>query len=724
MTRWTCLRLKMALLCLPFVVVIGCGETPTDVQDPGSTNATLTGHERMVKLIRELADDLPNQTGDYGSLLLRRGESELKLIPPTGSERDLFGAHFVVGASALKLGDIKKAREHLETAYGLLPKAKHDLTNEQYQTSIFWCALTHFRIGEIENCIAGCTSDSCIMPIKGTGIHKQQAGSKKCIEYLNELLKLNPKHLQARWLLNVAYMTIDGYPLEVPTQFLVSLTAFESEESFPRFINVAAGMGLNTVSLSGGCIVDDFDGDGLPDVVVSTTNPTGQLRYYRNEGTGKFSDQTSAAGLTGLLGGLNIIQADYDNDGDVDVLVLRGAWRSGGDHHPNSLLQNNGHGHFVDVTFDSGLGDVHSATQTATWADFDNDGDLDLYIGNEKLPSQFFINDGDGHFADNAQQAGVLNDRFAKGVVAGDFNDDRWPDIYVSNLEGPNRLYLNKGDGTFKDVAPDLGVTGPSSSFPAWFWDFDNDGDLDLWVGSCLWSTDELVKQYLGEDPGTEADCLYQSDGKGGFKDVAAEQNISRVTHPMGANFGDLDNDGFLDFYLGTGYPGYDGVMPNLMFRNRSGQGFSNVTSAGGFGHLQKGHGIAFADLDNDGDQDVFAELGGAYLGDRFANAVFENPGFGNHWIKIKLIGRRSNRSAIGARIRLEIDDAGKNRTIFRWVNSGGSFGANPLRQEIGLGKAQRVKRLEIYWPTSDTTQTFSNVQVDRSLEITEEESG
>ena len=703
------------------LVVIGCSEsTPEDDPSMIKSAARPLGHQRMLKLLDGIVARLPNEGGDVGSAPLRIGEEQLAALPATGLDRQRISGHYLIGETALKLGDNTKARKHFEAVYELLPKVKNQLTKEKYERALLMCALTHLRIGEVENCVHGCTSDSCLLPIRGNGIHTRQAGSRQAIEYLNELLERNPNHLRGRWLLNIACMTIGGYPDDVPAQFLVGPEVFESDEPFPRFFNVSAELGLNTVSLSGGCIVDDFDDDGLLDVVASTTNPMGQLRYFHNDGTGTFTDQTDEAGLTGLRGGLNIIQADYDNDGDLDVLVLRGAWRTKAPFHPNSLLQNDGRGHFIDVTFDSGLGEFHYPTQTATWADFDNDGDLDLYIGNEKQPSQLFDNDGHGHFTDIARVAGVLNDRFTKGVVAGDFNGDRLPDIYVSNLEADNRLYRNNGDGTFTDVAPELNVTRPSSSFPTWFWDFNNDGHLDLWVGSCLWSTEELVNGYLGRPHGTEPDCLYQGDGNGGFREVAAQQNIIQVTHPMGCNFGDLDNDGFLDFYLGTGYPGYDGLMPNLMFHNRGGGGFSNVTTDGGFGHLQKGHGIAFADLDNDGDQDVFAELGGAYLGDVFANAVFENPGFQNNWIKIKLIGTRSNRCAIGARIRIEIDDAGTDRTVFKWVNSGGTFGANPFRQEIGIGKATRIKLLEIYWPTSDITEKFSNVAANQLLEITE----
>ena len=184
--------------------------------------------------------------------------------------------------------------------------------------------------------------------------------------------------------------------------------------------------------------------------------------------------------------------------------------------------------------------------------------------------------------------------------------------------------------------------------------------------------------------------------------------------------FGDVDNDGFPDFYLGTGYASYEGLMPNLLFRNRGGTGFSDVTTAAGVGHLQKGHGVAFADFDNDGDQDIFIQLGGAYAGDAFGNALFQNPGFGHHWITLKLVGKKSNRSAIGARIRVEIEEEGKKRSVYKWVNSGGSFGANPLRQEIGVGKVTKIDVLEVFWPTSGRTQKFRDLAVDQFIEITE----
>jgi len=256
-----------------------------------------------------------------------------------------------------------------------------------------------------------------------------------------------------------------------------------------------------------------------------------------------------------------------------------------------------------------------------------------------------------------------------------------------------------------------------------WFFDYDNDGNLDLYVPSYRGDLDGVgvvAASYFGAKIPWENPRLYKGDGNGGFRDVALEQGLERFHLPMGANFGDIDNDGFLDFYLGTGYPDYEALMPNVLYRNLGGSGFVDVTLASGMGHLQKGHAIAFADFDHDGDQDVFAQMGGAFPGDRFNDALFENPGFGNHWIGVRLVGRESNRSAIGARLRLRVRESGGDRWIYKHVNSGGSFGSNPLRQTIGLGGAERIDRLEVHWPTTGLTQTFVDLEVDRFIEIVE----
>ncbi len=191
----------------------------------------------------------------------------------------------------------------------------------------------------------------------------------------------------------------------------------------------------------------------------------------------------------------------------------------------------------------------------------------------------------------------------------------------------------------------------------------------------------------------------------------------------MGCNFADFDNDGWLDMYLGTGDPNIAMLIPNRMFKNVAGKRFAEITGTSGTGHLQKGHGVACGDWDNDGDVDIFIETGGAINGDKYHNVLFQNPGQGNHWLTVKLAGTRTNRAAIGARIKV-ITRGRAPLEIHRHVSSGSSFGANPLRQTIGLAKADRVALLQIDWPTSATTQIFRDIPADRTIEITELETG
>ena len=726
--------------------------------------APSAGHQRMLALLQQLADDTPDTNSYIGDREARQLREELNAIPATERSTNRWRLMVQLADEELRLGNEAEAIRLLTDARDMVPKAAANrmvLNHNNYRLGV-----AYLRLGETQNCALHPNAEACILPLRGHGIHSQQTPSRQAIAALTEVLgntdgpvsgdlpteagprnwdvggsSRNPPsertgrlHLAARWLLNIAYMTVGGYPDQVPEPYRLPPETFESAETIPRFVNVAPTLGLDTFDNSGGAITDDFDNDGYLDVMVSTWDTVGQLRLFRNNQDGTFSERTEEAGLLGLYGGLNIIQADYDNDGHVDVFVMRGGWLAEYGRHPNSLLRNNGDGTFTDVTFDAGLGEVHYPSQTASWGDYDNDGDLDLYVGNETTPalvapSQLFRNNGNGTFTDVAEAAGVINHRWTKAVVWGDYNGDRLLDLYVSNLGLGNRLYRNTGTGTFIDEAPPLGVAEPTLSLTAaWFWDVDNDGVLDLYVPAYTAEIEDLAASALGLPVNIEKSRLYRGTDGGGFEEVSERYGLTEPIAAMGSNFGDLDNDGYLDFYLGTGRPQYHTLMPSVMYRNQNGQSFSEVTYAGGFGHLQKGHAITFADLDNDGDQDVFGQMGGAFPGDRFGNALYENPGFGNHWITVKLEGVQSNRSAIGARIRADVvndvedEGEGVRRSIYRHVNSGGTFGGNPLRQTIGLGQASRIERLEVFWPATGITQTFADLPVDRVIHIVEGE--
>lgn len=214
---------------------------------------------------------------------------------------------------------------------------------------------------------------------------------------------------------------------------------------------------------------------------------------------------------------------------------------------------------------------------------------------------------------------------------------------------------------------------------------------------------------------------LYRNTGKGTFADVTRETGLDRAVAAMGASFGDVDNDGFLDFYIGTGAPTYTALMPNLLYRNHDGKYFVDISSSSGTGHLQKGHGVSFADVDNDGNEDLFENLGGAVPGDKYNSVLFMNPGHSNRWISIKLVGVKSNRAAIGAKIKLTLAGLGQANAIrYREVSSGGSFGASPLLQHIGIGKATAIASIEVTWPASRTRQVFKDGAPNQFIEIKE----
>jgi len=335
---------------------------------------------------------------------------------------------------------------------------------------------------------------------------------------------------------------------------------------------------------------------------------------------------------------------------------------------------------------------------------------------------RLYHNEGNGKFIDVAAAAGVNARLTSKGSAWGDFDGDGWADLFVSNLKGTVRLYHNQQDGTFRDVASEMGVTGPRHGFSCWFWDYDNDGRLDLYVNDYTSSLAQYVAAFLKVPP-TEPSppCLYRNVDAGGFRDVTSEVGLDRVMMPMGSNFADIDNDGFLDVYLGCGRMCLESLVPNLMLRNDAGQRFEDVTISSGTGHLQKGHGISFADFDHDGDLDLFVKAGGAAPGDRAHDALFQNPGRGHHWLQVKLIGTRSNRAALGARITAVVPgNDGKLRSIYRTIGNNGSFGGNCLVESIGLLDATRVAELVVSWPASGITQTIHDIAANQEIEITE----
>lgn len=636
------------------------------------------------------------------------------------------GARVAFSQEALKHGWVNEAVARVDEAFQMAQSA--GATPQMLAPLRRARAISNLRAAEVENCVKRHNRDCCIFPLAGGGVHTVDDPVRRAAEDYRALLELDPSDLGLRWLFNLCHQALGDWPEGVPAAWLVPPSAFASGYDIGRFTDVAPELGVDANNLCGGAVVDDFDGDGDLDIATSTFDVRGPLLLYRSEDDGSFTDASDEARTSEQLGGLNIISGDYDSDGDVDLLVLRGAWLLDDGRIRNSLLENDGSGVFRDVTRRAGLALPAAPTQAACWGDYDSDGDLDLFVGNESrmrtrgdgdYPSQLWRNEGDGTFVDVAEAAGVRNNAFCKGACWGDYDNDGDIDLYLSNIRS-NRLLQNQGDGTFRGVARAAGVALQHRTFATWFFDYDNDGWLDLFVTSYDATLADVCADHLGQGFDAHPPSLFHNRGDGTFEDVAQTHGLNHAWLPMGANFGDLDNDGWLDVYLATGDPKYESLVPNAMLRNDAGRGFQDVTTSGGFGHLQKGHGVSFADIDSDGDQDIYHQLGGFYPGDGFHNALFQNPGHGNHFLVLELRGVESHASGSGARVEVRVEGPGGERSIHRAPGCVSSFGGSPQRLEIGLGDAERVVSLEVRWPVSGETDSYSEVPMDARVRATE----
>jgi hypothetical protein len=612
-----------------------------------------------------------------------------------------------------------------ESAYAVLGESRVFLEQDrrraeaQLYTVIYFQGLAALRRGENDNCIRCRGESSCIFPIAAAAVHTNPTGSRLAVRHFTEYLHEFPDDLEVKWLLNLAHMTLGEHPQAVDPRFLLTFDRFtHPEASLGKFRDIGHLAGVNRFGQAGGVVMDDFDGDGLLDLVLTEWDATRPMTFYRNQGDGTFEDRTRQAGLLGQLGGLNLAQADFNNDGYLDLLVVRGAWLD----RPirPSLLRNRGDGTFEDVTAEAGLAGAAVNSNCAAWADYDNDGFVDVFLCNETGYNRLYRNQGDGTFEDVTAKAGVQGEnQFCKGAAWIDYDNDGYPDLFINNLNGSGQLYHNNRDGTFREVTWQMGITGPKAGFACWAWDYDNDGWLDILALSRDHSVQDVVRGMLGQPHGRYSCKLFRNLQGKGFQDVTRAVGLDMVFAPMGCNFGDLDNDGYLDFYLGTGDPNLAALVPNRLFKNVAGRRFAEVTGTSGTGHLQKGHGVAIGDWRRSGNCDIVIEMGGAVPGDQYHTVLFRNPGQGNHWLTVKLVGVRTNRAALGARIKV-VTAGPEPLTVHRHVSSGSSFGGNPLQQTLGLGKAERVAVLEVHWPTSGTTQVFRDVAVDQAIEVTE----
>jgi len=535
---------------------------------------------------------------------------------------------------------------------------------------------------------------------------------------------------------------------------LVQITTSQGPPNV-QFTNIASAAGLDFTHvngasgdrhlyeiMSGGGVFFDYNGDGWQDIFLvdggSLTDPAINMRarhrLFRNRGNGSFEDVTASSGIVHREYGMGACAADYDNDGWTDLYITAVG--------PNALYHNNAGNGFTDVTRTTGVdgGDIFSAS--CAFIDFDRDGDVDLFVVNyvdARVGNNIFCgdtsrkfriychpltftprhnvlyrNNGNGTFTDISKEAGVLDHRGnGLGVVAGDYDDDGWPDVFVANDSTPNFLFHNEQGRGFKEVALVAGVSvasdgNPRAGMGTDFADYDNDGHLDLLV-----TNHEL-----------EAHSLFRNLGKALFEDATFPSGVGSATLPyvgFGAVFFDEDNDADLDLAIVNGHvmnspshvrPGATEAQRKLLLRNTGGR-LTEVgkQSGAGFSVDKVGRALAAADIDNDGDLDLLVVNNGG------ASELLRNEGgSGNNAIVIRLVGTTSNRDAIGARVKVTTGGIAQMRE----VKAGSSYLAqNDLRVHVGLGKATRIDRIDVRWPNGQS-EAVNGATVNEIVTVTE----
>jgi hypothetical protein len=499
------------------------------------------------------------------------------------------------------------------------------------------------------------------------------------------------------------------------------------------------GISINREEFGPGLCVADFDGDGWQDIYfvngrdLYNRGIAARNALYRNNGNGTFTDVTDKAGVPGTGYGLGCVWGDYDNDGFPDLFVTQ--------YGRNVLYHNNGNGTFTDVTDKAGVAGTESGAfhSGATFFDYDRDGRLDLYVGSyvalgdkrycnlagvlsscapsvyRGSPDALYHNNGNGTFTNVTVAAKIYQPEGKNlSVGAADYDNDGWPDLFVANDGLDAYLYHNERNGTFKEigVVSGMALTAQGRVMAAMcisLGDYDNDGWLDLYISDFQRSSDHL----------------WHNEGSGFFAEVSDQAGITRPTHDVlsfGGGFFDYDNDGWLDIFIANGhvYPEVEQASPeihykqtNMLFHNEGNGKFIETTKVAGSGFETPyvGRGVAFADFDNDGFMDVIvANNGDPPL------LLHNSGGNGNHFLNFKLVGTKSNRDAMGARIRVVAGGLSQIREI---AGGGSYLSQSDLRANFGLAKTSRVESVEVTWP-SGQRQLFRNVEPDKFYLIEE----
>ena len=661
-------------LLLPLQIPLSFGTLLTQQGLRGLATLEIVGVERYPKFaanIFEMFTELPVYVGLQYKDIIETLQKRLAESPDDSQARA------ELGRVLIKCGLYEEAAEHLRQAAEdakMRPLAMHERAVALYRSGLFREAVT-----------AACQAVSA-----------------------------NPSDERARNWLWMCSQKIGGYPDFIPPENRMEAKAGWAAPTV-EFEDISARIGLDKTSGGRGTAVFDFNNDGYLDVFVAAS--MGGCGLYRNNGDGTFTDVSVQSGLDGCVNAFVAAAGDYNNDGYTDLFITRLGFYNG----EGELWRNNGDGTFTDVTKESGL-NCWGPGFTATWVDYDCDGNLDLFVAfnlgglfDRKTQNRLFHNNGDGTFTDVTAEAGIRTIWPSIGSTWGDYDNDGYPDLFLSSGMGRSHLFHNNRDGTFTDVSVEAGLNAFGIASVALFCDVDNDGWLDLI--QMAWSDHEDMTYTLqhGEGPaGGNASRIFRNNRDGTFKLVSAEYGITECWGTMSGNAGDFNNDGWLDLALGNGSPRMDRLEP-LVLLESDGKKYRNITFAAGLPPNGKSHGVNLADLFGDGRLSILVASGGAYPGELITASVWYPKMLPGNYVNVRLTGTRSNRSAIGARLKLEFDGREQHRVI----NGGTNFGCLPFEQHFGLGQATSIDALEVRWP-SGLVQRFSKPPVNRTIAIEE----
>jgi tetratricopeptide (TPR) repeat protein len=664
-------------LALVFTTPLSLMTLGAQVGQRGMVTLEAIGAPRYLDFLKycvQIFSEFPVYVGlEYGNVI-EKHQQWLEHHPDDAATR------LELGRTLVKVGRFEEARDELERAAANPPLRSAAMHEE---------GLACYNMGNFAEAIrAGCAA-----------------------------LEANPQNQPARHWVWLAAEKLGGYPDDVPADFRMSPKGgWENTEL--HYNDIAVLCGLDKTSGARGIAVFDYNNDGLLDVAIVAAHAG--ITLYRNNGDGTFTDVSVESGLYRSTNGFGITAGDYNNDGNTDLCICRMGFYGG----ECELWRNNGDGTFTNVSEESGVGSW-GPSFSVSWVDYDCDGWLDLFVAtnlgglfDRKTPNRLFHNNGDGTFTDVAVDAGITSKWPTIGHSWGDYNNDGYPDLFLSDAIGPPELYRNNGDGTFTNVTARANLDHTNLAFGAQWCDIDDDGWLDIIQYSWAIHEDVVHSMQTGEAPSyAHPTRIYHNNRDGTFTEIGRELGIKECWGSMSGNAADLNNDGYLDIALGNGGPLMDRSEPLVILEN-DGKQFHNVTFTAGLPPTGKGHGVNCADLFNDGRLSILVGTGGNYPGDLMTSSVFcpaKRPG---NYLSVHLTGTVSNRSAIGARLKLRAS----GREQHRVVNGGSNFGCLPPDQHFGLANLTYVESLEVLWP-SGLKQQFKNLPVNDKIWIMEGQS-